>query len=157
IPSLNVDSVRLDQTDITRPAEGLCQVRLTVYKKISQSQSPPPNIWWVGDHPGELERVLGDVIERINGRALPFFGRFEDADELLRAFLEEDGDFGPEEIWEFGRKGSPVRMFYTGFCALECHRWDLAFETLTQCREKAVTIYWKDRHDILACIEAGIE
>jgi hypothetical protein len=43
-------------------------------------------------------------------------------------------------VWDFGNKGSPRRLLYTGFAALECGHWDLAISSLNACREKVMAI-----------------
>jgi hypothetical protein len=123
-----------------RPETAFGQVRLSVDRGISQRSVRIPNIWWAGDDPDTFERVAKDVLRVIKEKALPFFGRFEDPDELLRTFLEDDDAIGGEGVWDFGKVGSPSRLLYTGFAAMECGRWDLAISSLRACREKTIAI-----------------
>jgi hypothetical protein len=81
-----------------------------------------------------------DILRVIKEKALPFFSRLEDAEEVLRTFLEDDGNIGREGVWDFGRKESSKRLLYIGFSAIECDKWDLAVSSLRACKEKIMKI-----------------
>jgi hypothetical protein len=159
IPSLNGKSVGEDQSKTSHPWHGLCQIGLVVFKYIHQRECPPSNIWWVGAQTDYAETVIADVLNQVRSKVLPFYSRFEDAHELLRTLLEEDDALGTgkEGIRDIGNKDSPVRLFYTGFAALEREQWEQALAAFVRCREKALTFSWKDRPDILSCIGHGLE
>jgi hypothetical protein len=127
-------------TDGLRPEKGFGQVRLALRRGVTQRTVKASNIWWAGDSPDILDMVLKDVLRVIREEAIRFFGRFEDAEEVLRTFLDDEDAIGHEGIWEFGKKGSPSRLLYTGFAAIECARWDAAISSLRACREKIMTI-----------------
>jgi hypothetical protein len=129
------------QDEVDRPDKGFGQVRLSVTRGIRQRRVRATNIWWAADDAEVMEAVVADVRRVIVDKALPFFSRFDDTEELLRTFLEDDDaiDQG-ERIWGFGKMGSPVRLLYTGFTALECGKWSLAMESLHGCREVVMSI-----------------
>ncbi|MBR0969624.1 hypothetical protein [Bradyrhizobium japonicum] len=122
-------------TDGFQPEKGFGQVRLSIRDERSQRADKAPRIWCAGD-----DGVVQDVLDTINNNAIPFFQRFEDSGELLRTFLEDEDAIGLEGVWDFGKKGSPKRLLYTGFAAIECGRWDLAVSSLLSCKEKAIGI-----------------
>jgi hypothetical protein len=156
IPSINAEPIVCGgQPQIAQPEEGLCQLRLTIHKSISQRECSPPNIWCVDASQPDL--LIADVLSHLTRDALPFYARFEDTDELLRTLIEEEWDFGRAGIWDFGKKDSPIRLLYIGFCALENQQWEVAANALLRCREKAGNIFWKERPDILSCIEDGLK
>jgi hypothetical protein len=123
-----------------RPEDGFGQLRLAVNKGISQRTVKAPNIWWAGDDAHVFELVVKDVLGKITDTALPFFRRFEDLGELMRTLLEDEDAVGTEGVWEFGKKGSPSRLLYTAFAAIECGEWELAAASLRACREKIMMI-----------------
>jgi hypothetical protein len=125
-----------------RPEEGYGQVRLWIRRGMSQRAVKAKNIWWVGEDRRVFEAVTQDVFSAIHDKALPFFSRFEDAEELLRTFLDDEMSMEDGGIWEFGNKGSPRRLLYTGFAALECGQWDLAISSLQACQEKVMALKW---------------
>jgi hypothetical protein len=122
------------------------------------------NIWWAGTDVETFNSVHREVIMRINDQALPFYSRFEVIDELLRTFLEDDDGIGrggiAEGVWDFGKRGSPTRLVYTGFAALECGQWDLAVSTLRACKEKIMAapepISERVRAQMLPYVDQGI-
>jgi hypothetical protein len=118
-----------------RPEIGFGQIRLKVNRGIVQPSVKSANIWWAGDD-STLDLVMSDILSSIREKVLPFFSRFEDADELLRTCLEDDDAIGREGAWDFGRRGSPTRLLYTGFSAIQCAKWDLAISFLTACKER---------------------
>lgn len=118
-------------TDGLKPEKGFGQLRLSIRSAISQRAVKAPKIWWAGD-----EGVQQDVLDTINEKALPFFQRFEDPEELLRTFLEDEDAIGCEGVWDFGKKGSPNRLLYAGFAAIECSKWDLAISSFESCKER---------------------
>jgi hypothetical protein len=128
------------QTDGLQPEKGFCQIRLFLSRGIEQRTVKAPNIWWAGDSPDVFDRVWKDVLRAIREKALPFFSRFEDAEEVLRTFLEDESTFDGEGVWEFRKKESPIRLLYTGFAAIECGKWDLATSSLRACGEKVMAI-----------------
>jgi len=119
-----------------QPEDGYGQVRLAVERGIRQPSVKPPNIWWPGATTSEFKAVVEDVLRVINESGTPFFSRFEDTKELLRTFLEDDDAIDRVGIWDIGRNGSPTRLLYTGFAAIECGEWSLAISSLQTCREK---------------------
>jgi hypothetical protein len=143
-----------------QPEKGFGQVRLSINKGISQPVVKAPNIWWAGDSAGTLQLVMIDVLRRIREGVLPFFSRFEDIEELLRTFLEDDDAIGREGVWDFGKKGSPKRLLYTGFAAIECGKWDLAVFCLRACKEKTMEIPEpvgeRVRSEILPFVDQGL-
>jgi hypothetical protein len=143
-----------------QPEKGVGQVRLSIRREIPQPKVKAPNIWWAGDSAEIFEPVLKDVLGTINEKALPFFSRFEDAEELLRTFLEDEDMIGREGIWEFGKEGSIRRSLYTGFAAIECCKWDLAISSLQTCRQKIMAVPQSIRKriqaEILPYVDQGI-
>lgn len=127
-------------SDGWEPNKGFGQVRLSVYRRISQPRVNAPNLWWTGDGQIILEKVVRDVLDRIAQDAIPFFSRFDDIHELLRTYLEDEDMMGREGIWELGKKESARRLLYTGFTAIACGTWDLAISSLEACREKTWAI-----------------
>jgi hypothetical protein len=119
-----------------------------------------PNIWWAGDSADIFDMAVKDVLHVIKEKALPFFSRFEDVEEVLRTFLEDDDNIGSESVWDFGRKESPRRLLYIGFTAIECDKWDLAASRLRACQETTMKIPPPVRASVLAemlpYIEQGI-
>ena len=97
-------------------------------------------MWWVGDSASVFDAVARDVLSKITEEALPFFSRFDDTEELVRTFLEDDDAIGREGVWDFGKRESPSRLLYTGFAAIECGKWDLAISSLRACQEKTLRI-----------------
>ena len=91
---------------------------------------------------------------------LPFFSRFEDPRELLRTLLEDDDAIGREGVWEFGKMGSPRRLLYLGFSAIECSEWELAISSLRACRDRIMAIPKpigeRVRAEFLPYLEQGI-
>ena len=122
------------------PKDGFGQVRLALRRAVSQPTVKATNVWWAGDNAQIFNLVLEDVLGQITSTVLPFFSRFEDPNEVLRTFLEDDDAIGHEGVWEFGKKGSPRRLPFTRFAALECGKWDLAISSLRVCREKMMGI-----------------
>jgi hypothetical protein len=59
---------------------------------------------------------------------------------VLRTLLEDEDAIGHDGVWEFGKKGSPRRLLYTGFAAMECGQWECAISTLRACKEKIMAI-----------------
>jgi hypothetical protein len=118
-----------------RPEKGYGQVRLCINRGIPQRAVKAKNIWWAGEDQCVFEAVKRD-------KAFPFFGRFEDLEELLRTFLDDEMSMQDGGIWDFGNKGSPNRLLYTGFAALECGQWDLAISSLKACRETVMALEW---------------
>lgn len=121
-----------------RPEQGFGQVRLLAYRGTSQPEVSPPNLWWAD--PQAFEAIAKDVLGTITDKILPFFGRFEDPAEVLRTLVEDDDAIGQEGVWDFGKRGSPKRLLYTGFAAMECGEWDLAISSLRACRNKTLAI-----------------
>ena len=138
--------------DNYRPEKGFGQVRLSVDRRIQQPSVNAPNIWWAGDNVSVREMVVVDVLRTINEKAIPFFSRFDDPEELLRTFLEDDDAIGHEGVWDFGKGGSPDRLLYTGFAAIECGEWDLAIASLRACREKMMAVPEPVREQVQAGI-----
>jgi len=147
-------------TDGLQPDKGFGQLRLSLRRGVAQRMVKAPNIWWAGDNADIFSMVVKDVLRVIKEKALPFFSRFEDEDEVLRTFLEDEDLMGCEGVWEFGRKESPRRLLYTGFTAIECGQWDLAISSLRACRERTMTIPSPIREivqaEILPYVEQGI-
>ncbi len=122
-------------TDGLQPERGFGQVRLSIRDERPERADKAPRIW-CGDDDG----VVQDVLDTINNNVLPFFQRFEDPGELLRTFLEDEDAIGRDGVWELGKKGSPKRLLYTGFTAIECGKWDLTISSLLSCKEKVIGI-----------------
>ena len=147
-------------TDGLQPDKGFGQVRLSLRRGVTQRMVKGSNIWWAGESTEIFDMVLVDVLRVIRDRALPFFSRFEDAEEILRTFLEDEDAIGREGVWDFGKKGSVDRLLYTGFAAIECGKWDVAISSLKTCREKTMTISPPVREsvqaEILPYVDQGI-
>jgi len=126
--------------EILRPEKGFGQVRLSISRGIPQPLVRVPNVWWAGDSPSVFDAVTRDVLGKITGEVFPFFNRFDDPEELLRTFLEDDDEIGRGGVLDFGKKESPKRLLYTGYAAIECSKWDLAISSLRACREKTMGI-----------------
>ena len=126
--------------EVLRPEKGFGQVRLSMSRGIPQPLVKVPNVWWVGDSASVFDAVARDVLSKITEEALPFFSRFDDTEELVRTFLEDDDAIGREGVWDFGKRESPSRLLYTGFAAIECGKWDLAISSLRACQEKTLRI-----------------
>jgi hypothetical protein len=158
LPSLNSEKVCEDQSHITQPWEGLCQIRLRVHKSIRQPEAPPANIWWVGDRPEVADAVIEDVLRQVRSKVWPFYDRFDDPEAVLQALLEERDVLGSndEGVWDMGQPGSWGRLFYIGYAALKCQKWDLALDAFTRCRDVERAAKWSHRSDIVACIERGL-
>lgn len=129
-----------DEDKALRPEKGFGQLRLSLRRGLRQPDVKANNIWWAGEDAATAEAVSKDVSGIIRGTALPFFNRFDAPEELLRTFIEDEMSMEHGGVWSFGRKGSPVRLLYTGFAALECGKWDLAASSLNACRAKTVEI-----------------
>lgn len=138
------------------PEAGFGQVRLWLHRGIVQPAVKPPNIWWAGHNAIMFELVATDVHRKIEEEVLPFFSRFEDPQELLRTLLEEEDGIGRGGPWEFGKKGSPRRLLYTGFAALECSKWELAISSLRECKAKIITIGGSVEAELSSYIDQGI-
>ena len=142
-------------TDGLQPDKGFGQLRLSIRNAISQRAVKAPKIWWAGD-----DEALQDVLDTINEKVLPFFHRFDDPEELLRTFLEDEDAIGGDGVWEFGKKGSPKRLLYAGFAAIECGKWDLALSNLKSCKEKImgfpILVGQSLRAEYLPYIEEGL-
>jgi hypothetical protein len=141
--------------DGLQPEKGFGQLRLSIRSATPQRTVKAPKIWWAGD-----ADALEDVLDVINQKVLPFFHRFEDPEELLRTFLEDEDAVGEEGVLDFGKKGSPKRLLYAGFAAIECRKWDLAISDLTACKEKIIAlpdlIGRSLREEYLPYVEAGL-
>jgi len=122
------------------PEDGYGQIRLSVYRGISQSMVEARNIWWASDTQAAFDAVARDVFDQINLKVLPFYSRFDEPEEVLRTFLEDDDAMGREGVWEIGKIGSPTRLLYTGFAAIACSKWDLAVFNLRACEQKVMAI-----------------
>jgi hypothetical protein len=118
-------------TDGLQPEKGFGQLRLSIRGATSQRAVKAPMMWWAGD-----EGALQDVLNTINEKVLPFFHRFEDPEELLRTFLEDEDSIGCDGVWDFGKKGAPRRLLYIGFAAIECGKWDLAIFSFESWKER---------------------
>ena len=129
-----------DDTPPLRPEQGFGQIRLRMDRGIRQREIKAPNIWWAGFDEQAIEAVSKDILTAIADHALPFFSRFEDVEELLRTFVEDEQSMEAGGVWGFGRKESPIGLLYTGFTALECEKWDLAITSLNHCREKLLAL-----------------
>ena len=99
-----------------------------------------PNIWWAGGTENIFRAVAKDVLGKVTTEVLPFFSRFEDPNELLRTLFEDDDAIGHEGVWDFGKKGSPTRLLYIGFAAIEYSEWELAISSLRRCKERIMAI-----------------
>lgn len=147
-------------TDGLQPDQGFGQVRLSLRRAVSQRTVKASNIWWAGDSPDISDIVLKDVLHVTRQEAFPFFCRFEDPEEVLRTFLNDEDAIGREGAWEFGKKGSPRRLLYTGFTAIECGKWDVATSNLRACHEKTMAISppvgESVRAEILPYVDQGI-
>jgi hypothetical protein len=146
------------QTDkAVHPEIGFGQVRLAINRGISQpAVKKAPNVWWAGDSAAIFNLVVKDVLGKITEEALLFFSRFEDPEELLRTFLEDDDAIGREGVWEFGQKESPARLLYTGFAAIECGEWDLAISSFLACKEKTLAIGGLVQAELLPYLDQGL-
>ena len=146
--------------EILRPERGFGQVRLSINREIQQPLARVPNVWWVGDSASIFDAVMRDVLSKIVGDALPFFRRFDDMEGVLRTFLDDDDAIGHEGIWDFGKRGSPTRLLYTGFAAIECSKWDLAIASLRACKEQTIGIPKpvgeRVRAEILPYVDKGL-
>jgi hypothetical protein len=150
------------------PEKGFGQVRLSVNRGINQPEVKSPNAWWPGEDNNTLEYVVHDVRRAIEKHSLPFFSRFDSPEELLQILLEDDHPRSEgrnakdtSHVWGIGLKGSPSRLLYTGFSAIECRRWDLAFSSLEACKEKTMAIQrrWSGstlQEDLLPIINEGL-
>jgi hypothetical protein len=127
-------------SDGLSPEKGFGQVRLSINRGIPQPSVKAHNIWWAGDREDVFDAVTRDVFSKITETVLPFFSRFDDTEELVRTFLEDDDAIGREGVWEFGKRGSPTRLLYTGFAAIECEKWDLASSSLRACKDKTMEL-----------------
>jgi len=121
-----------------KPEMGFGHLRLSLNRNIPQAIIKATNVWWPSHEDIELGRVVTDVLHKLNHKVLPFFSRFEDTEELLRTFLEDDDAIGREGVWDFGKKGSPKRLLYMGFAAIECEKWKVAVSSLQACREETI-------------------
>jgi hypothetical protein len=126
--------------DSFRPERGFGQIRLSIDRGIRQPSVKVPNVWWAGDSADVTEAVTGDVLNRITEKALPFFSRFDDTQEVLRTFLEDENAIGREGVWGFGNLESSTRLLYTGFAAIECRKWNLASSSLRACKARTMAI-----------------
>jgi len=130
----------LPSADVYRPEKGYGQIRLSVHRGMRQPSVKSPNIWWAGDDAKTVELVLKDVLGTLHEKVLPFFGRFENIEELLRTFVQDEDAIGHQGVWDFGKMGSPNRLLYIAFAALECGEWDVAISNLLACRERTLAI-----------------
>jgi hypothetical protein len=137
-------------TDGLQPDKGFGQVRLALRRGVAQSMVKVPNIWWAGDSADIFDMAVKDIHRVIKEKVIPFFSRFEDVEEVLRTFLEDDDNIGCEGVWEFGKKESPSRLLYVGFTAIECDKWDLAVSSLRACHEKTMKIPLPVRESVQA-------
>lgn len=126
--------------DIAGPEKGFGQIRFSMRRNLRQPSVNAPNLWWPGDSPDIFEAVLKDLGDQVESIVVPFFHRFDDAQEVLRTFLEDEDNIGRPGIWDFGKIGSPRRLLYIGFAAIKCERWGLAISSLLECKEKIMKL-----------------
>jgi hypothetical protein len=127
--------------EILRPEKGFGQVRLSINRGVLQPLVRVPNVWWVGDSASVFDAVTRDVLSKITGEALPFFSRFDDTEELLRTFLEDDDAIGHEGIWGFWKKSIPQRGPCTpGLRQSNVANGIWAISSLRACKEKTMGI-----------------
>lgn len=137
----NPGAVRVDKE--------LGQIRLSFNRRLKQREVKIPNIWWAGNSIATFSQVMEDVLGQIEEKALPFFSRFEDAEELLRTLREDSNMMGREGVWNIGNEGSPIRLLLIGFAAIKCERWELARESLEASRDKFMGVPEIIRSDLL--------
>ena len=126
--------------DGLRPEKGFGQIRLSFNRRISQPLIKLPNIWGPSNDRRTFELVAADILGSLQEKALPFFDRFDDSDELLRTLIQDMNAIGQEGVWEFGKLGSPSRLLYTGFAAIRCRQWEFAVTNLNACRQRILAI-----------------
>ena len=110
------------------PEEYQCHFRGRLAKQLRQPEFPDKHIWFVDAEGAYIQAALHDVRMTMSRDALPWFDRLSDRGEVLR-ILREDEEI-MSHLWGFGRQGSPVRQYLTGYVALAAGRHDIARESL---------------------------
>jgi hypothetical protein len=90
-----------------RPDESACPLRRSLLPPEHLRRGNDAAVWHLAEHGGDIESVVDSAGHAIKTEGMPWFARFEDPQEVLRTFQDDDENM--YETWGFGRKGSPVR------------------------------------------------
>lgn len=118
------------------------QIRLWINRQIFQEEvKNAPNLWFVDSRMPKNSVIIDEIIGVIENQAIPFFSEIEELDKFLQ-FLQSDvrDSAGSPGIWHIGNPGSYIRLFYTGFIALELGEWQVAHNALVSCYDTAKSL-----------------
>jgi Domain of unknown function (DUF4304) len=119
----------------TTPIECECQFRARLTPNLQQSAAVyarSNRIWSVDEQGLNVAWCIGDVENQIPA-ALEWFSRLEGKEQVLRTLIEDDERMS--DLWGFGRKGSPRRVYLVGYVALSMGKNALAKEYLAKAVE----------------------
>jgi hypothetical protein len=118
------------------PEEYECHLRRRLKKRLVQHGFDHHDIWLVTEDGSNVGDVVADAAAVIRDEGVVWFDRFRDPEEVLQTLTAEDE--AVDETWGFGRKGSPVRNYMTGYAAVHVGRYDVAVEAFEALLESGV-------------------
>jgi hypothetical protein len=122
------------------PGKGFGQIRLSVWPRNLPVPARSPNVWWVDLATDAYTAAKASVLSALVSTIVPFFAQFEDLSELIRTLQEDEDAIGGEGVWDFGKKGSPRRLIYLGFAAIESEQWELASSSFRECEKRLASL-----------------
>jgi hypothetical protein len=118
------------------PQEYQCPLRRSLRKSLTQPEFPREEIWYVREDGSNVTEVVADAANVLRSEAHNWFERFRDAEEVLRTLREDSETM--EGSWGFGREGSPVRHYLTGYAAVHVGQYEVATSSFQALLESGV-------------------
>lgn len=98
------------------PAEYECHLRGSLTRSFGVPETDRSDIWYIGPEAQHLADSVDDVSDQLRTIADPWFHRLRDDATVLDVLLDSGEDM--DRLWGFGRLGSPIRNYMTGYLAL---------------------------------------
>lgn len=107
-----------------RPADEDCHIRGRLERRPASAGGTRRDVWSIQADGRGVDQALEEMAALVTEAALPWYRQFEHTSAVLRILLE--GEEVEGRLWGFGRRGSPVRHYLTGYVAREAGEWELA-------------------------------
>jgi hypothetical protein len=105
------------------PEEYECKFRGMLEKRIEQTEFPRKSIWYIDPDLRYLDLAINDARAVLKDVGLGWFENFNNMSGVLR-LLQSDEE--TNQLWGFGRLGSPNRNYCIGYVALSVGEQKLA-------------------------------
>lgn len=129
VPSwFRIDRVRRRE-GLPAPADEDCHIRGRLERSAAPAGGVRRDVWPIQPDGGGLDQALHEVAGLVAEAALPWYAQFDDPQAVLRLLLE--GEEVEGRLWGFGKRGSPVRHYLTGYVALEVGARGVAHHNLS--------------------------